>query len=57
MASIKEFEDIMYKLDASDIMKNIDNAKSYDDAKFWVDVLNRILQHNQKKTIKEKFTI
>lgn len=57
MASIKEFEKVMYSLDIDEVDKKIDQAKSPEDAEFWADILDKIMQHNQKKTINEKFVI
>lgn len=37
--------------------KKINQAKTPEDAEFWADILDKIMQHNQKKTINEKFKI
>ena len=41
----------------NEIDKKINQAKTPEDAEFWADILDKIMQHNQKKTINEKFKI
>ena len=57
MTSIKEFEKVMYSLNIDEIDKKINQAKTPEDAEFWADILDKIMQHNQKTTINEKFKI
>ncbi len=57
MTSIKEFEKVMYSLNIDEIDKKINQAKTPEDAEFWADILDKIMQRNQKKTINEKFKI
>lgn len=57
MTSIKEFEKVMYSLNIDEIDKKINQAKTPKDAEFWADILDKIMQNNQKKTINEKFKI
>ena len=47
----------MYSLNIDEIDKKINQAKTPEDAEFWADILDKIMQHNQKKTINEKFKI
>lgn len=50
MTTIKEFEKAMYSLNIDEVDKKIAEAKTSEEANFWADILDQIMQHNQRKT-------
>lgn len=57
MTTIKEFEKTMYSLNIDEVDKKIAEAKTSKEANFWADILDQIMQHNQRKTIDDKFKL
>lgn len=57
MTTIKEFEKAMYSLNIDEVDKKIAEAKTSEEANFWVDILDQIMQHNQRKNTDEKFKL
>lgn len=55
MKAVENFEKAMYRLNADEINQKIDESTSAEETELWHVVLNAVLRHNQKKTIKEKF--
>lgn len=55
MKSVENFEKAMYQLNTDEVNQKLDESKSPEEAELWHVVLNAVLRHNQKKTIKEKF--
>ncbi|QHQ69077.1 hypothetical protein [Lactobacillus crispatus] len=57
MTTIKEFEKAMYSLNIDEVDKKIAEAKTSEEANFWADILDQIMQHNQRKAIDQKFKL
>lgn len=57
MTTIKEFEKVMYSLNIDEVDKKIAEAKTSKEANFWADILDQVIQHNQRKAIDEKFKL
>lgn len=57
MTTIKEFEKTMYSLNIDEVDKKIAEAKTSKESNFWADILDQVIQHNQRKAIDEKFKL
>lgn len=57
MTTIKEFEKAMYSLNIDEVDKKIAEAKTSEEANFGADILDQVMQHNQRKTIDKKFKL
>lgn len=55
MEDINDFKKRMYQLDINQIDKEISKSKNQEEADFWNSIYNKVLQHRQKKIIREKF--
>lgn len=55
MENINDFKKRLYQLDIRQIDEEISKSKDQEEADFWNSIYNMVLQHRQKKIIKEKF--